>query len=175
MKVTLILISLLTISTSFGFEKFQTVKKAYAQYVAEDNSSYKEMHLELSFMSQKEHKYIELSRTLKLLTSNMRFDGLENLNVQKLKLRDNLSKNIAKINHELGKGWFYCNRFHNQNCKKTRLEFINEVMADTDIDRAFLVTATGNYYGDWGTVFLILENRDENLVAIIEFDLIHEI
>jgi hypothetical protein len=174
------LLMLLTLTFSLNsFAVFDNFKATFSELVLAEASS--EFTLEYEVFSQAEYRYNETNRTIQHILAESFTDGLLEMNLKMVDSAQDILNIFGADGSYYGSD-FYCYRlvkdFDGDQTKECAAKLEKLIKAAYNSEHASNVSVlklSGDYYGMWETIFVIVEDYKSNQTLVVEFDLVHEI
>lgn len=177
------LLSVLLMAVSFNaIASFDEFKKVYSELVY---PGYGEMRLEYK-IHKVETPHGDISNTvLNSILSSMYTVGLDTMKLEEVQTWNKTPEQvIASITDKLTFGAYFCSRFQDdepyasvskEECKAKTEKLLAPLVSTKGPGKISALTLVGNYYGDWETVYVIVEKYRTGETLTVEFDIMHEI
>lgn len=177
--ITILLLTFISLNASANFDSF---KNTFNKLLVDDPWS-GEFTLEYSYFTQDEDGFNETAPIISHIMHEEFVEGLLSMNlVQTFDVKETL-KAFGSDSKYFGSD-FYCYRLvknfdsatnADKKCHAQLEKLLNAAFKDKGTDSVSVLKLSGDYYGDWETIYLILQNYDSNESLIVEFDILHEI
>lgn len=173
---------LMTLISFNSFAQFESFKQTFDKLILNDLGS-DGFTLEYTKFNQDEDGYNETAPIISYILKEKFVDGLLEMNLKEAYNKEEALTLFGSETPYFGQD-YYCYRLvanydsgnnGDKECVNKLTAILEAAFADKDTDAVSILRLEGDYYGDWESVFLIMQNYDTNQSLIVEFDILHEI
>ena len=178
----ILITTLLTLVSLNASAQFDSFKATFDSLLITDFGS-DEFTLEYSSFNQDEDGYNETAPVISHILQEQFVDGLLSMDLKEAYNKEEALKLFGSGNPYFGQD-YYCYRLVKDfdygndgeaECAQKLNKILDAAFSDKETDAVSVLKLSGDYYGDWETIFLIIQNYDNNSSLIVEFDILHEI